>query len=128
MTRLTPDDRPADTPPALGALPRLTKQQRDARGQSLRAAAEEIGMSFNSLARFERGDGLPDAATVFAVLRWLGLPLGWLDDEPGTVPVGEQWAYWRAWHDCAQAHRAAVDRIAPAVPIHAAAERPREAT
>ncbi len=123
--QLTPEDRPADTPAALGALPRIVKAQREARGLSLRAAADEIGISFNSLSRFERGE-LPDVTGLLAMLRWLGLPLGWLDDDPGVVPVGEQWAYWRGWHDCAEAHRAAVNQFAPAVPIHAAPERPME--
>lgn len=125
VTRLDPEDRPTDTPPALGALPRIVKGQREARGLSLRAAAEEIGMAFNSLSRFERGE-LPDVSGLLGILRWLGLPLGWFDDTPGDVPVGEQWSYWRGWHDCAEAHRTAVNQLAPAVPIRAAAEQPRE--
>jgi transcriptional regulator with XRE-family HTH domain len=125
MSRLAPEDRPADTPPALGALPRLARNQREARGLSLRAAAEEIGMSFNSLSRFERGE-LPDVTALLAILRWLGFPLEWLDDDPGYVPAGERWAHWRGWHDCAEAHRTAVHQLAPAVPIRATAEQPKE--
>lgn len=40
-------------------------------GLSLRQLAPVVGVSFSTLARIERGDGMPDAHTRWALLRWL---------------------------------------------------------
>lgn len=45
--------------------------RRDQRGLSLRAAAAEVGISFNTLARVERGH-LPDLENFQRIARWLG--------------------------------------------------------
>lgn len=60
----------------LQLLPVLVREKRRLRGLSLRQAAKEIGVSFNTVTRFERGE---DAvmSTVVAVFRWL--------DQPPTV-------------------------------------------
>jgi hypothetical protein len=76
--------------------------EREARGLSLRAAAEEIGISFNTLLRIERGNDCRDS-NARAVRRWL-------DDEPR----GEQarTIYDRGWHD---GYMAAIDAAQNAV-------------
>ncbi len=111
------EDLPVEARDQLGAIHRLTRERRKALDLNLRDAAEQIGIAFNSLSRFERGHA-PDAPGLLAILRWLGLPIAWLDDDRDldAAAVGEQWAYWRGWQDCAQAHRDAVDRVAPSGP------------
>ena len=42
-------------------------------GLSLRKLSEQIGVSFTTLARIERGDGAPSLSTRIALLEWLGL-------------------------------------------------------
>lgn len=63
----------ADLASILEKLPLLLREARRARHLNLRGAADQIGVSFNSLSRFERGnDVLLSNAT--AVLRWLDQP------------------------------------------------------
>lgn len=114
---MTLEDLPPEARDQLGAIHRLAREHRSALRLNLRDAAEQIGIAFNSLSRFERGYA-PDAPGLLAILRWLGLPLAWLDDDrdPDAAVLGERWAYWRGWRDCAQAHRDAVDRLAPLDP------------
>lgn len=114
---MDPQDLPADAPAQLGAIHRMLRERRQALGLNLRDAAEQIGISFNSLSRVERGLA-PDAPSLIAILGWLGFAVGWLDDDPGVdgAAVGEQWAYCRGWSDCATAHRAAVEKVAPLGP------------
>lgn len=57
----------------LDLLPRLLREIRRLRGLSLRAAADEIGVAFNSLSRFERGQDVLLSNAV-AVLKWLDQP------------------------------------------------------
>ena len=55
-------------------LGRLVKEERERRGRlSLRAAAEQAEVPFNTLARVEKGD-LPDLANFRRIVDWLGLP------------------------------------------------------
>lgn len=54
-------------------LPRLLREIRRLRGLSLRDAADEIGVAFNSLSRFERGQDILLSNAV-SVLRWLDQP------------------------------------------------------
>ncbi|MDS0133209.1 MULTISPECIES: helix-turn-helix transcriptional regulator [unclassified Amycolatopsis] len=54
-------------------LGRLVKEERERRGRlSLRAAAEQAEVPFNTLARVEKGD-LPDLANFRRIVEWLGL-------------------------------------------------------
>src|SRR5437868_14117836 len=48
------------------------KKKREAAGLSLRALAAEVGVSFSTLARIERGDGSPDNNSKIRLLEWLG--------------------------------------------------------
>jgi hypothetical protein len=59
----------------LATLPLLLRAERRRRQLSVRAAAEELGMSFATVSRIEAGEdcALSNAAKV---LRWLGTPPG----------------------------------------------------
>lgn len=48
------------------------KLKREASGLSLRALAGIVGISFSTLARIERGEGLPDNNSKIRLLEWLG--------------------------------------------------------
>lgn len=48
------------------------KRKRKAAGLSIRALSSEVGVSFSSLARIERGEGEPDNNTRIRLLEWLG--------------------------------------------------------
>ena len=52
-------------------LARLLRDRRDTKGIGLRTAAGEAGVSFNTLARVERGH-VPDIETFSRLARWLG--------------------------------------------------------
>jgi ribosome-binding protein aMBF1 (putative translation factor) len=56
----------------LAALPMLVREARRARGLSIRAAAVQIGCSFSTVTRFERGED--------CTLSNAALMLAWLDD------------------------------------------------
>lgn len=47
-------------------------EKRDRDGLSLRALSGIVGISFSTLARIERGDGLPDNNSKLRLLEWLG--------------------------------------------------------
>lgn len=92
----------ADVALALSGMAAGILTKRKAAGQSVRAAAAEIGVPFNSLSRAERCIGEPSASVLLAILRWLDVP-GWGECEhalrsAGTVepedtrPVAEQLA------------------------------------
>ena len=57
----------------LDALDRLTRERRRRTNLSLRAAAEESGVPFNTLARVEKGH-LPDLGNFRRLVNWIGLP------------------------------------------------------
>ena len=64
-------------------LARLLRDRRATKGLGLRAAAEEAGVSFNTLARVEKGH-VPDIETFSRIARWVGRsPADFL--EPGSV-------------------------------------------
>lgn len=48
------------------------RRKRETEGLSLRALSAVVGVSFSSLARIERGDGLPDNNSKIRLLEWLG--------------------------------------------------------
>jgi transcriptional regulator with XRE-family HTH domain len=63
-----------EEPVDIESLARLVKEERLRRGRlSLRAAAEQAEVPFNTLARVEKGD-LPDLANFRRIVHWLGLP------------------------------------------------------
>jgi Zn-dependent peptidase ImmA (M78 family) len=53
-------------------LVEAVKRKREAEGLSIRALAGIVGVSFSSLARIERGEGLPDNNSKIRLLEWLG--------------------------------------------------------
>jgi len=55
----------------LSDLGQRVRDRRDKQGLSLRAASAEIGISFNTLGRVERGH-LPDLENFQRISRWLG--------------------------------------------------------
>ena len=64
-------------------LAKMLRDRRATKGLGLRAAAEEAGVSFNTLARVERGH-VPDIETFSRIARWVGRsPADFL--EPGRV-------------------------------------------
>lgn len=63
----------------LGLLPMLLREARRTRRLSVRAAAEQLGMSFSTVSRMETGHDCALSNAV-AVLRWL---------EPPTPPSKE---------------------------------------
>lgn len=54
------------------ALIRAVKTKRERAGLSLRALSSEVGVSFSTLARIERGDGSPDNNSKIRLIEWLG--------------------------------------------------------
>lgn len=48
------------------------KRKRESEGLSIRALSSLIGVSFSTLARIERGEGLPDNNSKIRLLEWLG--------------------------------------------------------
>jgi transcriptional regulator with XRE-family HTH domain len=61
-------------------LGRLVAEYRGGRTLSLRQAAEECGVAFNTLARIERGF-IPDLETFERVTTWIGIPAAEFFDE-----------------------------------------------
>lgn len=55
-----------------GQLGAMIRERRKKHGWSLRRAAEETDVSFNTLARVEAGNQ-PDLETYFRLLRWMGI-------------------------------------------------------
>lgn len=62
-----------DEPLDIDALQTLVKDFRERQGLSLRAAAQQSEVPFNTLARVEKGH-LPDLANFRRIVAWLGLP------------------------------------------------------
>lgn len=53
-------------------LIRAIRRKREAEGLSIRALSAAIGVSFSTLARIERGEGLPDNNSKIRLMEWLG--------------------------------------------------------
>ena len=70
-------------------LGRLLKDRRKTKGIGLRTAAEQSGVSFNTLSRVERGH-VPDLETFTRVARWIGRSpadfLGQVSVTPDSTP------------------------------------------
>jgi transcriptional regulator with XRE-family HTH domain len=63
-----------DDPIDIKTLGLLVRAERERRGRlSLRAAADQAEVPFNTLARVEKGD-LPDLANFRRIVAWLGVP------------------------------------------------------
>ena len=62
-----------EDPVDINALKTRVRQRREELGLSLRAAADQSDVPFNTLARVEKGD-LPDLANFRRIVEWLGLP------------------------------------------------------
>jgi len=58
----------------LQTLPLRARETRRARGMNLREAAGKIGLSFNTLSRFERGANDLQLSNAILVLQWLENP------------------------------------------------------
>jgi ribosome-binding protein aMBF1 (putative translation factor) len=55
----------------------VARRERCARALSVRAVAAQMDVPASTLARFEKGDGVPHLRTVIAVMRWIvTLPTG----------------------------------------------------
>jgi transcriptional regulator with XRE-family HTH domain len=79
---MTPEERAS----RLGAM---LRSQRKARQMSLRDLADEIGVSFNTLSRVERGQ-IPDFKNFNMIVDWLGVPAStFLDPEPQKTGTPE---------------------------------------
>ncbi len=52
------------------------RKKREAEGLSIRALSSVVGISFSTLARIERGEGLPDNNSKIRLLEWLGEEAG----------------------------------------------------
>lgn len=70
--------------PRIEDLGRLVRTERERRQQSLRAAARDVDISFNVLARVENGH-LPDIENYRRIVRWLGLQESDFDDVSPAV-------------------------------------------
>lgn len=64
-----------DDPIDIDVLKERVRRHRDNLGLSLRAAADQSGVPFNTLARVEKGH-LPDLANFRRIVDWLGLDPG----------------------------------------------------
>lgn len=53
-------------------LIKAVRKKREELGLSIRALSAHVGVSFSTLARIERGDGLPDNNSKIRLLAWLG--------------------------------------------------------
>jgi transcriptional regulator with XRE-family HTH domain len=53
-------------------LVEAVRRKREAEGLSIRALSAIVGVSFSSLARIERGEGIPDNNSKIRLLEWLG--------------------------------------------------------
>jgi transcriptional regulator with XRE-family HTH domain len=78
------DPRTAGPPPDLGA--RIREAREDA-GLSVRGLARQIGVSASLLSQVERGLAQPSVATLWALVRELGLSLDALFAEPNGEPA-----------------------------------------
>lgn len=76
-TRFVFDDAlPAHAEPFNGLAAAL-KTRRESQGLSMRAAAEEIGISFSTVGRVEDGQR-PELAPLLKILDWLDMRIGWV--------------------------------------------------
>lgn len=83
-TRFVFDDvLPAKAVPFNGLAAAL-RTRRESCGLSMRAAAEQIGISFSTVARVEDG-ARPELAPLLKILDWLDMRIGWVPKEDGDA-------------------------------------------
>ncbi len=58
-----------------GELGRAIQRKRQEQGLSLRAVADETGVSASTLSRIENGTGKPDADNIARLTAWLNVPM-----------------------------------------------------
>jgi Zn-dependent peptidase ImmA (M78 family) len=91
------------------------RKKRDAEGLSIRALSAVVGISFSTLARIERGEGLPDNNSKIRLLEWLGE-----DGEEAGLKFGNvAFVHFRAAKEVQSATVQALLRAAEAVRRHA---------
>lgn len=74
----------AELADVLASLPLIAREMRRARGISLRAAAQEVGVSFSTLHRIESGEDCV-ASHLIAVMRWIDQAT----TKEGSTPGGD---------------------------------------
>jgi transcriptional regulator with XRE-family HTH domain len=73
-------------------LVEAVREKREALGLSLRALSAIVGVSFSTLARIERGDGVPDNNSKIRLLEWLGQDA----EDAGLSFDNVAWVHFRA--------------------------------
>ena len=91
------------------------RKKRDAEGLSIRALSAVVGISFSTLARIERGEGLPDNNSKIRLLEWLGED----GEEAGLKFDNVAFVHFRAAKEVQSATVQALLRAAEAVRRHA---------
>ncbi len=90
------------------------RKKRDAEGLSIRALSAVVGISFSTLARIERGEGLPDNNSKIRLLEWLGED----GEEAGLKFDNVAFVHFRAAKEVQSATVQALLRAAEAVRRH----------
>ncbi|MBI3949954.1 MAG: helix-turn-helix transcriptional regulator [Acidobacteria bacterium] len=90
------------------------RRKRGADGLSLRDAAKQVGIGASTLWRLERGQGLPDSATLARLAQWVNVPL---DRLMGVSPPGRarSFVYYssESTPDIVEAHLRADRNLSP---------------
>lgn len=63
---------------AMTVLPKKIRGLREAQGLSLRAAADDMGMTHQSIHQYEIGTHVPDARRLLTIACYYGVSLDWL--------------------------------------------------
>lgn len=104
-------------------LIQAVRHKREAEGLSIRALSAVIGVSFSTLARIERGEGLPDNNSKIRLLEWLGPEA----EETGLTFDNVAFVHFRAAKNARSATVHALLRAAELIRKHAGASPPGEA-
>lgn len=85
---LVPRKKPTPPPPELLTLPSRLKYARERIGMTGVALAQASGLDPAQISRFEKAERLTgvEAATLIKLARALGVPVGWLAADEGTLP------------------------------------------
>lgn len=94
------------------------KKKREEEGLSIRALSAVVGISFSTLARIERGEGLPDNNSKIRLLEWLGENA----DEAGLKFDNVAFVHFRAAKNVQSATVQALLRAADAIRRHSLAD------
>jgi transcriptional regulator with XRE-family HTH domain len=74
--------------PGIARLGEMLKERRRRKRLSLRDLADQIGVSFNTLSRVERGH-VPDLRTLRPIADWLGVPVEMFIEQSGDASTPE---------------------------------------